>query len=144
MLPSPLTHYIALEVPPLFYSSPCERALLLSHPYGGTAQTCCHVQGLTVHRRSSLDGASCYSPSNSPLTFLCSDFKENKLWVRGEHCLSARGCCLPAFSGTPRCSLAPAHLGAMASALLGGLLSSALAQLPYTQITIMFLMGCLG
>lgn len=63
-----------MEAPPFLYSSPCERALLLSLPYGGTAQSLCRVQGLTVHRSCSLDGVSRNSPSNSPLTFLCPDF----------------------------------------------------------------------
>lgn len=70
VLPSSLIHCIATK----YLHSPCERTLLLSHPYGGTAQSRHHMQGLTVHERSSLDGASCYSSLNSPLTFLCPDF----------------------------------------------------------------------
>lgn len=73
MLPSSLIHCIAVEVPPLFHSS-LWMSIASFSPAWGHCSSCRHMQGLTVHRRSSLDGASCYSPSNSPLTFLCPDF----------------------------------------------------------------------
>lgn len=73
MLPSSLIHCIAVEVPPLFHSS-LWMSIASFSPAWWHCSSCRHMQGLTVHRRSSLDGASCYSPSNSPLTFLCPDF----------------------------------------------------------------------
>lgn len=118
MLPSSLTHSISIEVPPLFYSSPCEWALLLSHLCGSTSLSYAPVQDLTVHGITSLNEAPCYSPSDSSLAFHCPDFNENKQWVRVNpaYQLKVVSSCFLRHTHVP---LAPAHVSAVVSALLG-------------------------
>lgn len=141
MLLSSLTHYISIEVSPLFYPCPCEKVLLLSHLCGSISLSHHHVEDLTVHGITSPNGR---------LQSIRLFFNISLPWFQGKQAMGEGepayqvkvvSFCFLRHTYVSPCTC-PSQCSGQSSSR--GLLSLVLVPLLHVQITAMFLLGFLG